>query len=101
MAKNSAEETVVKTPGGTWHRDRFGMWHYDNTGCHDVEGAARVAVKSRPKSTGAWFWFNNIPVPVDLNDTPEQLYERWRTWRSLIEASNGNLHKLLITMVDQ
>lgn len=80
----------------SFFQDKSGLWHFRwKVGGTTVMDAAKVAIDDYPEEP-AWFWFNETPAPIYLDDSPEDLVHRWEKWGKACKAGNNNLLELLI-----
>ena len=66
---------------GKFVRDATGVYHYTPSTPSDLGQAADEAIRTKPKTRPAWFWFNDTPAPIYPNDKPADLLVRWEEWR--------------------
>ena len=87
------EEIVCEL--GKYTMDNSGLWHYEPNPGESIKGAIKDAIKSKPP-VAAWFWFNDTPSPIFVEDSGETLYERWLNWREAIQNNNRALPLALL-----
>ena len=85
-----------ETKRGRFLRDASGLWHYDHQRMGMVSDAIRDALEHRPKTEPCWFWFNDTPAAMFLEDDEESLHQRWVKWRDAYQRGGGLFLKELI-----
>ncbi len=91
------EKNLVKrAPKGDFVEDPAGLCHYfvKRTGT-GIEDAIEDALSNRPRFRPAWFWFNGLFTPIQLDDTVETLHARWESWADAYRSSPIKLKKLI------